>query len=167
MKFYVYLVECLKNNKKYVGKTSNCPFKRFNNHYSEAKRNLYSNYFHNTLRKYDKSHFKVSVLEICSSEDLAYEKEKYWIENLKTLAPLGLNSTSGGKGGTFNPSEETRKKLSLAKKNYVPWNKNKIISIKRIFNMKSFWRESRENLLKIAKDFDRKILLWYIKNRVQ
>ena len=99
-----------------MGKTSHTPDKRFKVHLSEARRNLYDSYFHRSIRKHGPESFSLVTLETLSSEPEAYEREIYWIDTLKCLAPNGYNSVSGGKGGSYNPSEELREKLSVAKR---------------------------------------------------
>lgn len=51
------------------------------------------------IRKYGKKNFKREILEICETENLAYEREEYWIKLLDSRNPLvGYNILEGGDG---------------------------------------------------------------------
>lgn len=56
--------------------------------------------------------FEFDVLEEVSGKELAFTREKYWIEELNTQFPAGYNLTAGGLGFTGNHSEETKSLLS-------------------------------------------------------
>lgn len=99
------------------------------------------------LRKHGKSNFSKEILEVVSSEEEMYEREK----ELVFLGERSYNMTKGGKGGFShvdnfgdkNPmrtSEEARKKVSEAQK-----------SIRNDPDKKSFFDEvSKTNLKKAA-----------------
>jgi len=124
--FHIYQITNTVTNKSYIGKTSQKPRYRYRSHMTAAKNGRYNQYFHNSIRKYGEECFVLKTLEIFKNESKCYEREKYWIEKKNTLSPDGYNSNAGGKGGMFNPSEETRKKMSDAKEGFVPWNKGLI-----------------------------------------
>ena len=125
----IYSIYCITNtitNKKYIGFTKRSTEKRFKTHISEAKRNLYGMYLHNSIRKYGKENFVVETLMSNLSYDDAARIETETILSINTIQPYGYNEHQGGKGGCKNLSEELRKKLSDAKKGCIPWNKNKV-----------------------------------------
>lgn len=64
--------------------------------------------------------FKFEVLIICFDED-RFIYEKQYIQKYNSVVPNGYNLTEGGEGGGFigkKHSEETKKKLSAASKEY-------------------------------------------------
>jgi len=86
----IYKTTNLLNGKIYVGKDSNN-----NEHYLGSGIKLIR-----AIRKYGRENFKKEILEVCDSEGLLAEREKYWIleydaQNRKT----GYNIAEGGKGG--------------------------------------------------------------------
>jgi group I intron endonuclease len=124
----IYSIYCITNsvtNKKYIGFTKRSPEKRFNAHISEANRNLYTMYLHNSIRKYGKEYFRVETLMTNLTYEQATKSETEYILEMNTIQPFGYNEHQGGKGGCQNPSVELRRKLSEARKGKEPWNKGK------------------------------------------
>jgi len=72
--------------------------------------------FGNALRKYGIQSFDISVIDSALLKEIAYEKEIYWIKFYNSRVPNGYNLTDGGEGCHGSLSEETRKKMSEAKK---------------------------------------------------
>lgn len=107
----IYLIECLANNKKYVGKTKDLK-KRWNQHVWELNNDKHFNkYLQNAWNKYGANNFIFSILEYVETEDERNIKEDYFIKKLETIVPNGMNFKGGGwGGGSF--SDETRKKMS-------------------------------------------------------
>lgn len=119
--YYIYLTKNLTNNKCYIG--------------WHATNKLYDGYigsghlFKKAVKKYGKNNFVNGILEFCEYDEI-FKKEKEWIYNLNTKAPIGYNLTMGGEGcigykhtpETMNKligrkiSTESKKKMSLAKK---------------------------------------------------
>jgi group I intron endonuclease len=102
------------NGKRYVGITSKPkPEDRWRNGkgYSENP------YFKSSIDKYGWDNFDHIILHEGLSETDAKEKEKYYIRVWDTKnREFGYNMTSGGDGTPgYYPSEETRKKLSIAR----------------------------------------------------
>ena len=91
----VYVIECIKCNKQYVGETENALHIRMNGHRSDIK--------HRRLEKPVAAHFNseghslqdlsIFVIEQIHREEASYRraKESYWIQTLRSLAPEGLN----------------------------------------------------------------------------
>ncbi|KKM64565.1 hypothetical protein LCGC14_1500130 [marine sediment metagenome] len=107
---YIYIIENDLNDKIYVGRTLDLR-KREIVHFSESSRTWG---IKAAISKYGTQHFDFVILEACDSEKELNTREKYWIEELNTLSPSGYNLKEGGKSG--KPSEETRNKMSLARK---------------------------------------------------
>ena len=94
---YIYLIENVLNNKKYVGKTMFSIEKRWKEHQQDylkhrcEKRPLY-----NAMCKYGIENFRISQLEEVNPE-IAEEREIYWIKYYNTYEN-GYNATLGGDG---------------------------------------------------------------------
>lgn len=96
----IYKITNLINNKLYIGKDSRNDPNYFGSGMLIKK----------AIKKYNKENFKKEILEECESlEELNY-KEKYWINELRSLSPNGYNITIGGTGGdTFTNQTEVKK----------------------------------------------------------
>ena len=91
----VYVIECTKCNKQYVGEMENALHIRMNGHRSDIK--------HRRLEKPVAAHFNseghslqdlsIFVIEQIHREEASYRraKESYWIQTLRSLAPEELN----------------------------------------------------------------------------
>lgn len=92
---YIYCITNDINGKQYVGKTELNIQERFKQHCYDCfrtqceKRPLYA-----AMRKYGIEHFSIIELEQTNNPE---EREKYWIEKLKTFKD-GYNATIGGDG---------------------------------------------------------------------
>ena len=97
---YIYKITNIINNKCYIGKTLNTVQERWREHCSdykkrdEEKRPLYS-----AMKKYGIKNFKIEEIEQCS-ENIAIEREKYWIEYYGSFHN-GYNATLGGDGKAY------------------------------------------------------------------
>lgn len=112
-KLYVHINK--ENNKKYVGITS----KTNPNHRWNSGRGYSENpHFYKAIEKYGWDGFDHIIIEDFLEENEAKELERYYIELWNTQdRNFGYNMTSGGDGTpNYHPSEETRKKLSDARK---------------------------------------------------
>ena len=95
-KHYIYLTTCLENNKMYIGKRScNCDIEKEDRYLGSGIA------IKNAIKKYGREKFKKEVLEICSSEEEAYKREKYWIEKYSAVEnDRFYNIKEGGEGNT-------------------------------------------------------------------
>ena len=101
MNHYVYEITNLINGKKYIGKRS-CKCSIEEDKYMGSGKLLKK-----AIDKYGKENFKKDILQICESEEMAYEWEKVYIEQIKAYEnPMYYNMAMGGFGFT---SEENRK----------------------------------------------------------
>lgn len=105
----IYVITNMLNNKKYVGLTNNLS-KRWNKHYNA---NGSSPALHSAIQKYGVNNFDFQHYADTFGADSAKTIEINLIAELNTLAPFGYNLTSGGEG-SLKPSDELRKKLSIA-----------------------------------------------------
>lgn len=107
----VYLVTCNVNGKKYVGQTQRSLEIRWREHLACARNGkLY--HLASSIRKYGAENFYVEVLEMCETPTKMFEREEYWINELKTIKN-GYNKSPGKIGNPIHVvSESTREKLS-------------------------------------------------------
>jgi group I intron endonuclease len=117
------------NGKTYVGKSINIE-ERFKSYQYEGRRKNQLK-LNNSIKKYGLENHVFELLEECSEFDLN-KREIYWIDKLDTVKN-GLNLMYGGQGGKQSQevkdkksktmtgrkaSEETKQKMSQAKKNH-------------------------------------------------
>ena len=120
---YIYLRTNKINGKKYVGQTIDIDKRQrewncFLHHY--AGKAIY-----NARKKYGADSFDFEILIECQDDEMN-KWEMYYIEKLNTKVPYGYNMTDGGEGmNGCSISDETRTKMSEAKKGKTPWNKGK------------------------------------------
>ena len=115
------------NGHSYIGFDSNFPQRKSAHKCAMTKGSKLA--FHNALRVYGWESFDWEIIE--QSDDklkLLNEKETYWIKHFNSHISTGqgYNMTYGGEA-TFgwNPSDETKRKISEAKKGKSSWNKGK------------------------------------------
>lgn len=134
---YIYLITDTTNGMKYTGK-----------HHYHIEGQLDPNYhgsgtiIKNIYKKRPET-LKEEYIKTCYSEEEMNSDEQYYIKVFKTLWPNGYNLTEGGDGWSGGPCEETRRKLSeihknisdetrrkmsLARKGKTPYNKGKHLS---------------------------------------
>jgi group I intron endonuclease len=131
---FVYLITNTINGKRYVGQTKQTLANRWSMHVAKN----HCRYLHNAIQKYGRENFIIEALFDVLNKELANEFEIEYIERYKTMYPNGYNILPGGdnrpplseeakrkisefhKGKKHrlghSPSEETRRKLSLANK---------------------------------------------------
>ena len=123
MNHYVYEITNLINGKKYIGKRS-CK--------STIEEDRYMGsgiLISKAIKKYGKENFRKDILEICDSEELAFEREKCWIKHYNAVESRQFyNIKDGGEGNTredalrnlakLTPEQikERSRKLSIANK---------------------------------------------------
>ena len=146
MNHYVYEITNLINGKKYIGKRScHCPIEE--DSYMGSGTLL-----KRAIDKYSIENFKKEILQVCNSEDEAYELETKYIENVKAYSDRKYyNIACGGKG--FKSEHVTRinierwknaeykEKVSNSIK--TAWS-NPIVKEKISNSIKSSWTEERK-----------------------
>ena len=122
MKGIIYCYCCIPTGKKYIGQTVR-EEKRKIQHRHDCKRGV-DNKFYRAVRKYGWNKFIYGIIEEYDIEVLN-EQELFYIHYYDTYNN-GYNSTIGGEGVRgFSPSEETKKKQSIAAKNRTDIRHNK------------------------------------------
>ena len=91
----IYRIVHIESGKTYVGQTTRTAEGRWGDHVKGSRRPRNDSYLYRAMRRYGIESMRIEVLEECNIEDLD-EREKYWIEELKCLAPLGYNMKDGG-----------------------------------------------------------------------
>lgn len=97
---YIYKITNKVNGKTYVGNTAFSIKKRWREHCADAKKSKCADRpLYRAMNKYGIDSFEVSIIEQCEP-DIAQDREKYWIEALKTFK-YGYNDTKGGNGKQY------------------------------------------------------------------
>lgn len=147
-KGFVYCAFNKQNEKIYIGYTQTLLKNRIKAHYWKAKnRNDSENYFHNALKKYEKSDFEWFVLfESCELEKLKNKESEFISLFQSNQRELGYNLTSGGEQSYFN--EEVCKKISKkAKERNLSGNKNPFFGKTHSKEQKEKWSNERKGKL--------------------
>lgn len=98
---YIYKIINHINNKIYVGKTSLSIEERFREHIHDSK-NQYKEKrpLYDAMNKYGIKNFTIEMIEKVPNDEIACEREQYWIEQLRTYIGFkdcqGYNATLGG-----------------------------------------------------------------------
>lgn len=111
----VYKITNLLNSKIYIGCTTKDIHKRFYQHFAHRKGNTVIG---KAFIKYGRDNFIIEELEKCDSRENMFDREKYWIEKLKSNEN-GYNLTNGGDCGPIKMGDEnwnySKKNLYLSK----------------------------------------------------
>lgn len=107
MNHYVYEITNLVNGKKYIGKRScKCAIE-------EDKYMGSGILISKSIKKYGKENFRKDILEICNSEEMAFEREKYWIKHYNAVESREFyNIKDGGEGNTREDALRNLAKLT-------------------------------------------------------
>jgi len=118
MSYCIYTVENSINGKRYFGQTKN-PKTRWGSHVKLAGRGK-GWVLHAAIRKHGVSSFMFRLIEEGLTREQASQREMFWIEHWETFGPFGYNLTAGGESGghrkNWNPSAETRRRMSESHK---------------------------------------------------
>lgn len=101
----IYKIENKINHKIYIGQSNN-PNRRFQEHCTGNLK--YCSLIHNAITKYGKENFNFEILEWCENFN---EREQFYIEYYRSLAPNGYNICLGGE----NPPHYNGEKNPAAK----------------------------------------------------
>jgi group I intron endonuclease len=110
-KVIIYRATNKLSGKSYIGLTSN--FKKRKYEHLSSSRNP-KNPFAYAIRAHGEENFEWKIIFECNSREEANKSESFLILFFKTLTPGGYNHNLGGNSKWV--SEETRKKISIAKK---------------------------------------------------
>jgi group I intron endonuclease len=108
---FLYIITNIVNKKQYVGIATN-PDRRWIEHRCGHGSIL----VYQAIKKYGLKNFQFETMHEGIEQEIK-ELEILSIQTLETRAPNGYNLTAGGEGSWgWSPSEETRRKMSLARK---------------------------------------------------
>ena len=108
----IYKITNRLNGKIYVGQTRRKIERRFIEH-SRAKTPL-----GNAMKNCGTENFTIEIIEECSTQEQANERERFWIKVLKCKIPNGYNQKDGGFVGYYRQQKVYRPMLkSLPKMN--------------------------------------------------
>lgn len=111
----IYKINCLANEKSYIGITEDFE-RRLAMHWSRARTGNQA-VLCKAIRKYGENNFNVKIIDKVETWEEACKREIYYIKNLKTKIPNGYNMTDGGEGTLgLLVSEKVKQKLSIAHK---------------------------------------------------
>jgi group I intron endonuclease len=96
---YIYKIINQINGKIYIGKTNRSIKERWDDHCSDRLR-FPDRILYRAMNKYGIESFTISVVEEVDTDNIACERERYWIETLGTFKN-GYNATLGGDGKTY------------------------------------------------------------------
>lgn len=145
MNHYVYETTNLVNGKKYIGKRScRCPIE-------EDKYMGSGKLIRKALKKYGDSNFKKQILELCENEEMAFNREIYYIDKFKAYNnPNYYNIASGGNGGyqvfagkTKEEIDTRNKKISNKNKEFLEKNPNSFYGKHHTTDTKKILRDKR------------------------
>ncbi len=116
---YIYKITNNINKKIYIGKTSFSIEKRFKEHCADSKKERYEKRpLYDAMNKYGIDNFSIEEIEEVPNDEIASQREIYWIEKLRTYIGFedcnGYNATLGGDSKRYyNYKEITDKYLEL------------------------------------------------------
>lgn len=115
----IYQIRNSVNNKVYIGSSKDL-YKRYSEHHSSLRQNKHKNTkLQNAYNKYGENVWYFEILEYITNEDMLLSREQHYIDAFNSvqsgynIAPIAGNTLH------VYPSEETRKKMSIAQKGKV------------------------------------------------
>lgn len=137
---YIYCITNLINSKRYVGKTTNTPEERFQEHCKDSKKRKYEKRpLYSAMNKYGIENFKIEELEYIEDDSKLSEREIYWINELGTYGSKGYNASKGGDGKILYDHNEI---IELANLGYT---------LQQIADKMHCYKETAYNVLKAHK----------------
>ena len=116
---YIYKITNLINKKLYIGKTSSSIEERFKEHIKDSKKERCEKRpLYDAMNKYGIENFCIEQIEEVENDEIASEREQFWIEKLRTYIGFsdcnGYNATLGGDSKRYyNYTEIAKKYLEL------------------------------------------------------
>ena len=117
---YIYKITNKINNKIYIGKTSHSSTEeRFKEHIRDSRKTRYEKRpLYDAMNKYGVENFSIEQIEQVKNDEIASEREQFWIEKLRTYIGFsdcnGYNATLGGDSKRYyNYTEIAKKYLEL------------------------------------------------------
>lgn len=114
MNYYIYLIVNKVNFKTYVGQ------RKSNKKWNEDPYMGSGKLLKLAQNKYGIENFEKFLIQYCSTKEETDEAEKFWIKEYRSRGKAQYNIADGGQGSSGKRSEETKKKISEAKKGKHP-----------------------------------------------
>ncbi len=110
------MIEHVATGRRYIGKSVDVE-RRIAVHFAPGQTAVRRSHLYRAIAKYGRDAFRVVVLEHCSDDEEARERESVWIHALETKTPNGFNMTDGGEGSAgIVMSAETRAKMGASQR---------------------------------------------------
>ena len=98
---YIYKITNILNGKMYIGKTSSTIQERWKEHLKDAaRRSKEHRPLYSAIKKYGADNFIIEQLEEVPNDEIAREREIFWIEYYGSFKN-GYNATKGGDGRQY------------------------------------------------------------------
>ena len=112
---YIYKIVNDINGKIYIGKTSNTVEERFKEHIQDSKKKRCEKRpLYDAMNKYGIGNFRIEQIEEVKNDEIASEREIYWINKLRTYIGFndcnGYNATLGGDSKRYYDYQEIANK---------------------------------------------------------
>lgn len=121
MIYSVYKIECLVNNKVYIGQTNNYK-KRISLHKKQLKdNNHYNKYLQEDYNMYGFNNFRYIELSQCDTRQQSYDMEDYWINYYGGIE----SSNTYNMQNNVTKNKEYGRRISKSHKGKQPWNKGR------------------------------------------
>ena len=118
----IYCIENIVDGKVYIGQTIDLA-RRKRSHFNKLNIGKHPNkHLQNAFNKYGSENFKFKVLLYCESFELT-RYEQFFVNSTKNSSPYNLRLECVDSSLGILQSEETRQKISEAKKGKPSWNK--------------------------------------------
>ena len=112
---YIYKIINNVNQKIYIGKTSSTIEKRFREHCNDSKKERCEKRpLYDAMNKYGIENFTVEKIEEVENDEIASEREIYWINKLRTY--IGFNDSNGYNATLGGDSKRIYDYQTIAKK---------------------------------------------------
>lgn len=109
----IYKITNLINSKVYIGQTLDFSQRKSQHLFEGREKSLTDRPLYRSMRKHGIDNFEFEIIEECLTDQIADEREIYWIDYFDSTNPVkGYNLSKGGQGH----SDESRRKLSAALK---------------------------------------------------
>lgn len=117
MTVIIYQITCVPTGKRYIGISRKTKEWRWGQHRKEAKARRFDTVFYRAMRKYGPENFTIEVLRDVDDPLEAQRIERELILSLGTMAPNGLNTSTGGEMlAGIAKSPEVAAKISATKR---------------------------------------------------
>ena len=112
---YIYKIVNNINGKIYIGKTSNTVEERFKEHIQDSKKERCEKRpLYDAMNKYGIENFRIEQIEEVKNDEVASEREQFWINQLRTYIGFidcnGYNATLGGDSKRYYDYQEIANK---------------------------------------------------------